>query len=94
MQENRRQAEEKDREELMQRVTTDDEFRLLVNQYDAKLEPKVRKLLCTSEKKTYLCLSCSLTRLKLFVSSSVSIQRSGGMVDDLLSRGKRVECTR
>lgn len=39
-QENRRQAEEKDREELMQRVTTDDEFRLLVNQYDAEAGAK------------------------------------------------------
>lgn len=34
--ENRRQAEERDRDELMQRVTSDDEFRLLVGQYDAE----------------------------------------------------------
>ena len=40
MQENRRQAEEKDREELMQRVTSDDEFRLLVNSYDAEAGAK------------------------------------------------------
>ena len=33
--ESRRNAEEQQREELMQRVTSDDEFRLLVNQYDA-----------------------------------------------------------
>ena len=34
--ESRRNAEEQQREELMQRVTSDDEFRLLVNQYDAE----------------------------------------------------------
>jgi len=39
-QESRRQAEEKDRDELMQRVTSDDEFRLLVSQYDAEAGAK------------------------------------------------------
>mmetsp|Transcript_29819 Transcript_29819/g.73925 ORF Transcript_29819/g.73925 Transcript_29819/m.73925 type:complete len:247 (-) Transcript_29819:340-1080(-) len=58
--ENRRQAEEKDSEELMQRVTSDDEFRLLVDSYDAEAGAKI------------------------------SIQRSGGMVDDLLASGASV----
>lgn len=58
--ETRRQAEERDREELMQRVTSDDEFRLLVNQYDAEAGAKM------------------------------SLQRSGGMVDDLLAHGASV----
>ncbi|MDB9925333.1 hypothetical protein OAD67_03620, partial [bacterium] len=53
--ENRRNAEQKDRDELMQRVTNDDEFRLLVGQYDAEAGAKI------------------------------SLQRSGGMVDELLS---------
>ena len=58
--ESRRQAEERDRVELMQRVTSDDEFRLLVNQYDAEAGAKM------------------------------SLQRSGGMVDDLLAHGASV----
>jgi len=58
--ESRRQAEEKDRDELMQRVTSDDEFRLLVSQYDAEAGAKI------------------------------SIQRSGGMVDELLAHGASV----
>jgi len=58
--ETRRQAEERDRVELMQRVTSDDEFRLLVNQYDAEAGAKM------------------------------SLQRSGGMVDDLLAHGASV----
>ena len=49
-----------DRVELMQRVTSDDEFRLLVNQYDAEAGAKM------------------------------SLQRSGGMVDDLLAHGASV----
>ena len=52
--ETRRNAEQRDRDELMQRVTTDDDFRLLVGQYDAES------------------------------GARVSLQRSGGMVDDLL----------
>ena len=58
--ESRRNAEEQQREELMQRVTSDDEFRLLVNQYDAE------------------------------AGARMSLQRSGGMIDELLAHGSSV----
>ena len=58
--ENRRQAEERDRAELMQRVTSDDEFRLLVGQYDAEAGAKI------------------------------SLEKSGGMMDELLAHGSNV----
>ena len=58
--ENRRNAEQKVRDELMQRVTNDDEFRLLVGQYDAEAGAKI------------------------------SLQRSGGMVDELLSHAGNI----
>ena len=58
--ENRRQAEQRDRDELMQRVTSDDEFRLLVGQYDAE------------------------------AGARISLQRSGGMVDELMSHAGNV----
>jgi Golgi SNAP receptor complex protein 2 len=58
--ESRRNAEEQQREELMQRVTSDDEFRLLVNQYDAE------------------------------AGARISLQRSGGMIDELLAHGSSV----
>lgn len=58
--ENRRQAEERDRAELMQRVASDDEFRLLVGQYDAEAGAKI------------------------------SLEKSGGMMDELLAHGSNV----
>ena len=58
--ESRRNAEEQQREELMQRVTSDDEFWLLVNQYDAE------------------------------AGARMSLQRSGGMIDELLAHGSSV----
>ena len=39
--ENRRQADQRDRDELMHRVTSDDEFRLLVGQYDAEAGARI-----------------------------------------------------
>ena len=58
--ENRRQADQRDRDELMHRVTSDDEFRLLVGQYDAE------------------------------AGARISLQRSGGMVDELMSHAGNV----
>ena len=75
--ENRRQAEERDRDELMQRVTSDDEFRLLVGQYDAEAELEVR----TAKE----CSPHTTTRnsqLSVPTQTTVSLQRSGGMIDD------------
>lgn len=74
MQENRRQAEEKDREELMQRVTTDDEFRLLVNQYDAEAGAKSTQTVVHLERKKIplSILFTYLTYIYLFLPQSLS----------------------
>ena len=84
--ENRRQAEERDRDELMQRVTSDDEFRLLVGQYDAEAGAR------SAHQRNAARAPRQETDNSLSPPSrwTVSLQRSGGMIDDLLANGASV----